>query len=154
MTLIATWDSIILDRNITYVSFNFPCVKIFNFDSFYCCKTEAKWYFKCMRLFCLVVGWGSKCCGEVMHGKCSWNTTRSQRKHEQGGWWCSKRRQKAIAPGHFLKALFNLTHVVILSNTLSTAWCFSTKQEATTAVWRRKGIFTLPVLGRIVFICI
>lgn len=46
-----------------------------------------------------------KCYGQVMHGKCSWNTTRSQQRQEQGGWWCSKRRQKGIAPGHFfLKA--------------------------------------------------
>lgn len=66
-----------------------------------------------------LVGEGpSKCCGEVMHGKCSWNTTRSQRRQEQGGWWCSKRRQKGIAPGHFfLKAPSNLTHFVIFFHT-------------------------------------
>lgn len=59
----------------------------------------------------------SKCCREVMHGKCSWNTTRSQRRQEQGGWWCSKRRQKGIAPGRFLKALSSPTHFVTQSTT-------------------------------------
>lgn len=60
----------------------------------------------------------SKCCREVMHGKCSWNITRSQRRQEQGGWWCTKRRQKGIALGHFLKAPSNLTHSVTQSRSL------------------------------------
>lgn len=86
----------------------------------------------------LVVMGPSKCCQEVMHGKCSWNITRSQRRQEQGGWWCTKRRQKGIAPGHFLKAPSNLTHSVAQSRSR----CFSTMRRAH---WREgESVLSLP----------
>lgn len=118
---------------LTYVSSNLTCFDLTCFFLQYY-KSEAKLYCKCTcGFFYLVGGWGgegpSKCCGEVMHGKCSWNTTRSQSRQEQGGWWCRKRGQKGIAPGHFLKAPYNLSHFVILSATHSTAWSFSIKEK-------------------------
>lgn len=59
----------------------------------------------CVFFFVWSVGGSpTKCCGEGMHGKWSWNTTRSQGRQEQGRWWCSAGRQKGIAPGHLLKA--------------------------------------------------
>lgn len=88
----------------------------------------------------------SKCCEVVIHCKCNWNTTRSQRKKGQRGWWCSNTRHKGIAPGRLLKAP-PISSTLSFSNTP-----FSSERlvyKAATALWSRKWFLPLPWLASI-----